>query len=175
MSWCSSTPVCSNQPGQWGRELEREHHRDPGREPRQSLQSSACLLPVDRTHQSTNPNPGSMFPAIEMRIGRRTASWPPLEEPPVHAGGLFHYSSEPAGRLQQGHQMRGVAVLPAACLLLVSCSPEPEVKDSINACVAKLYSAYNPKALDECVDVCIKCERGTTTTCSTSCTLKGAR
>lgn len=104
------------------------------------------------------------------------ASWPPVERnPPVHAGRLFHYSSEPAGRLQQGHQMRGVAVLPAACLLLVSCSPEPEMKESINACVAKHYSSYNPKALDECVDVCIKCERGTTTTCSTSCTLKGAR
>jgi hypothetical protein len=70
--------------------------------------------------------------------------------------------------------MRRVAVLLAACALLVACS-EPEVQGSTNSCAAKLYSSYNPKALDQCTDVCIKCERGTITTCSTSCTLKGAR
>jgi PBP1b-binding outer membrane lipoprotein LpoB len=70
--------------------------------------------------------------------------------------------------------MRSVTVL-AACVLLVSCSPEPDTTGSTNACAAKLYSTYNPKDLNQCVDVCINCSRGTTTTCSTSCTLKGAR
>ncbi len=70
--------------------------------------------------------------------------------------------------------MRSVTVL-AACVLLVSCSPEPDMTGSTNSCAAKLYSAYNPKDLNQCVDVCINCNRGTTTTCSTSCTLKGAR
>jgi hypothetical protein len=29
--------------------------------------------------------------------------------------------------------------------------------------------------LEQCMDVCIKCDHGVTTTCSTSCRLKGAR
>jgi hypothetical protein len=48
------------------------------------------------------------------------------------------------------------------------------VTGSTNACATQLYSSYNPKSLKQCVDVCIKCNRGNTTTCSTSCTLKGA-
>jgi len=55
------------------------------------------------------------------------------------------------------------------------CSPsEPEATGSTSACAARLYGNYNPKDLKQCVDVCIKCSRGVTTTCSTSCTLKGA-
>ncbi len=71
--------------------------------------------------------------------------------------------------------MRRFVVLIAAALMMISCSPEDEVTGSIhNKCATNLYSAFNPKALDQCVAVCIKCDRGTTTTCSTSCTLKGA-
>jgi hypothetical protein len=69
--------------------------------------------------------------------------------------------------------MRSVAVLLA--LTLAACSPEAEVADSTNKCVTNLYPSYNSKLLDQCMDVCIKCKRGNTTTCSTSCTLKGAR
>ena len=69
--------------------------------------------------------------------------------------------------------MRSVAVLLA--LTLAACSPEAEVSDSTNKCVTNLYPSYNSKLLDQCMDVCIKCKRGNTTTCSTSCTLKGAR
>jgi hypothetical protein len=29
--------------------------------------------------------------------------------------------------------------------------------------------------MKQCVDVCITCERGSMTTCSTSCTMKGAK
>ena len=47
--------------------------------------------------------------------------------------------------------------------------------ESINVCATELYPAYNPEVLDQCVAVCKKCDRGITSTCTTSCTLKGAR
>jgi hypothetical protein len=59
-------------------------------------------------------------------------------------------------------------------LLLGSCS-EAEVTGSTNKCEAQLFSNYNPKVLQQCVQACQKCDHGTITTCSTSCTLKGAR
>jgi len=72
--------------------------------------------------------------------------------------------------------MRRFVVLIVAALVMMSCSPDEDVTGSIhNKCAADLYHPYNPKALDQCVAACIKCDRGTTTTCSTSCTLKGAR
>jgi len=71
--------------------------------------------------------------------------------------------------------MRCVAVLVATALLLAACSPDPEVTGSTNKCATDLYPNFNPKQFSQCVDVCIKCNRGTTTTCSTSCNLKGAR
>lgn len=78
--------------------------------------------------------------------------------------------------------MRSVAILgmilgmiPGMALLVGACSPEADVTGSTNQCAAKLYSQYSPKILNQCVDVCIRCDHGTTTTCSTSCTLKGAR
>ncbi len=43
------------------------------------------------------------------------------------------------------------------------------------ACAAKLYSPYDPKNLEQCMAVCMTCSGGVKTTCSTSCTLKGAR
>ena len=67
------------------------------------------------------------------------------------------------------------AVLIGTALLVVSCSPEGEQAGSANSCAANLYRSYNPMVLDQCVAVCTRCERGTVTTCSTSCTLKGAR
>ena len=42
-------------------------------------------------------------------------------------------------------------------------------------CARKQYADYNPKNMKQCVDVCIACERGSMTTCSTSCTMKGAK
>lgn len=69
-----------------------------------------------------------------------------------------------------------VATLTLMALTMMSCSPDEDVTGSIrNKCVADLYRSFNPKAMDQCVAACIKCEHGTTTTCSTSCTLKGAR
>lgn len=71
--------------------------------------------------------------------------------------------------------MRRFAVLIAMALMVATCSPEGEVTGSTNKCATDLYPSYNPKLLNQCVDVCIKCNRGVMTTCSTSCTLKGAR
>ena len=72
--------------------------------------------------------------------------------------------------------MRRFAVLVAAALLMMSCSPDEDVTGAIHQkCASELYSPFNPKSLEQCVAACIKCDRGTTATCSTSCTLKGAR
>ncbi len=71
--------------------------------------------------------------------------------------------------------MRRLVVLIAAALLMISCSREEDVTGSIhNKCATDLYSAFDPKAMNQCMAVCLKCDRGTTTTCSMSCTLKGA-
>lgn len=80
---------------------------------------------------------------------------------------------ERAARL--GLFMRSVVVL-IATAFLASCSPDAEATGTVhNKCATALYPAYNQRALNQCVAVCIKCDHGTTTTCSTSCTLKGAR
>jgi hypothetical protein len=42
-------------------------------------------------------------------------------------------------------------------------------------CAHRLYANYSPMNMKQCVDVCITCERGSMTTCSTSCTMKGAK
>lgn len=64
------------------------------------------------------------------------------------------------------------AVLMVMASVVSSCSPDAEVTGSTNKCATDIYPSYNPKALDQCVAVCIKCDRGAVTTCSTSCTLK---
>jgi hypothetical protein len=71
--------------------------------------------------------------------------------------------------------MRRFAVLVAIAFLVAACSPEGDVTGSANQCATNLYPSYNPKVLSQCVDVCIKCKQGVMTTCSTSCTLRGAR
>ncbi len=58
---------------------------------------------------------------------------------------------------------------------LGGCSPDPDTTGAISSCVRDLFPTYNPKIMDQCVNACKKCDRGTTITCTTSCTLKGAR
>ena len=71
--------------------------------------------------------------------------------------------------------MRAIFIVILSAAALASCTPEKstDVTGSIS-CANKLYSPYNPKDMKQCVAVCITCDRGVTTTCSTSCTLKGA-
>ena len=66
------------------------------------------------------------------------------------------------------------AVLIAVVSVVVSCSPG-DTETTNKKCATDIYPSYNPKVLEQCMDVYIKCDRGVTTTCSTSCNLKGAR
>ncbi len=72
--------------------------------------------------------------------------------------------------------MRAIIAIVLAAAVLAACKPEnnSDITGSIDGCARNLYSPYNPKDMKQCVAVCIACERGVMTTCSTSCTLKGA-
>jgi hypothetical protein len=73
--------------------------------------------------------------------------------------------------------MRVIIAIVLSAAALASCTPESsnDVTGSVGNCARKLYSAYNPKDIKQCIAVCITCERGVMTTCSTACTLRGAR
>ena len=74
--------------------------------------------------------------------------------------------------------MRVLIAIVLSAAALAACTPEnsshADVTGSIDICARKLYSQYNPKDKKQCIAVCIACERGVMTTCSTACTLKGA-
>jgi hypothetical protein len=71
--------------------------------------------------------------------------------------------------------MRTTITVVLSAAALAACTPDNnDVTGSIASCASKLYSPFNPKDMKQCVAACIACERGVTTTCSTSCTLKGA-
>ncbi len=71
--------------------------------------------------------------------------------------------------------MRRFVALLTLAFFAASCSPDQETTGSVNSCATELFQSYNPKVFDQCVAVCKKCDHGITTTCTTSCTLKGAR
>jgi hypothetical protein len=71
-----------------------------------------------------------------------------------------------------GGIVRSVAIAISIGLILSGCWSEQDVTGPANKCVTDTYPSYSVKNLKQCVDVCIKRERGTTTTCSTSCTLR---
>ena len=72
--------------------------------------------------------------------------------------------------------MRVIIAIVLSAAALAACTPESnaDVTGSVDNCARKLYSTYNPKDMKQCVAVCLACQRGVMTTCSTSCTLKGA-
>ena len=70
--------------------------------------------------------------------------------------------------------MRAIFAIAVAAIALTGCMPDSDVTGSIGNCANKLYTPYNPKDMKQCVAVCIACERGVVTTCTTSCMLKGA-
>lgn len=70
--------------------------------------------------------------------------------------------------------MRAIIVIMLSAAALAACKPDNDVTGSIG-CASKLYSPYNPKDMKQCVGACVACDRGVTSTCSTSCMLKGAR
>ena len=71
--------------------------------------------------------------------------------------------------------MRAMIAIVLSAAALGACTPDNDVTGSVNNCTRQLYSSYNPKDIKQCVGACIACERGVTTTCTTACTLKGAR
>jgi hypothetical protein len=58
---------------------------------------------------------------------------------------------------------------------IAGCNNDTPDAAKVLQCAAKRYADYNPRNMKQCVDVCIACERGSITTCSTSCTMKGAK
>jgi len=73
--------------------------------------------------------------------------------------------------------MRTILAIMLSAVVLAGCKPDSsnDVTGSIDNCARKLYTVYNPKDMKQCVAVCLACQRGVMTTCSTSCTLKGAQ
>ena len=74
--------------------------------------------------------------------------------------------------------MRAILAIMLSAVVLAGCNPDnnnsADITGSIDNCARKLYSTYNPKDMKQCVAVCLACQRGVMTTCSTSCTLRGA-
>ncbi len=69
--------------------------------------------------------------------------------------------------------MRFVAVILFA-LMTAACDQEQDITGSTPpVCPLRNYS-YNPRDMNQCVSACKTCDHGTTVTCTTSCTLKGA-
>jgi hypothetical protein len=79
------------------------------------------------------------------------------------------------GSLSGAMNMRAIIAIVLSAAALAACTPDNDVTGSIGNCARKLYSPFNPKDMKQCVGACIACERGVITTCSTSCTLKGAQ
>ena len=63
----------------------------------------------------------------------------------------------------------------AFALMTAACNQEQDITGSTQLCPMRSYSSYNARDLNQCVSACKACDRGTTVTCTTSCTLKGAR
>jgi hypothetical protein len=66
--------------------------------------------------------------------------------------------------------MKSATILILMLFAVPSCSKSDDATGSIDSCSI----AYNLKVLDQCVAACLKCQHGVTTTCATSCKLKGA-
>jgi hypothetical protein len=71
-------------------------------------------------------------------------------------------------------RLRGLVCLIALAAGLSACSQDLEYTPEQRICIARRYAAYDPKQLNQCVDVCKMCMRGNTVTCNTSCRLRGA-
>ena len=77
-------------------------------------------------------------------------------------------------RSDGGHPMRLLAVILFA-LVTAACNQEQDVTGSTPVCQMRNYSSYNPRDMNQCVNACKACDHGNTVTCTTSCTLHGAR
>jgi hypothetical protein len=71
-------------------------------------------------------------------------------------------------------RIAAVVLLASLGFTAASCS-DSDVTNSVDVCAARLYTPFDRKNMNQCVNVCMQCENGTKVTCSTSCTLKGAK
>jgi hypothetical protein len=73
----------------------------------------------------------------------------------------------------KGPLMQVVLAILIPLAVLAACSQGGDVTGATNQCKAAL--PYDEKNFEQCIAACIKCENGVTTTCATSCRLKGAK
>jgi hypothetical protein len=73
----------------------------------------------------------------------------------------------------KGPLMQVVLAILIPLAVLAACSQGGDVTGATSQCKASL--PYDEKNFDQCIAACIKCENGVTTTCATSCRLKGAK
>jgi hypothetical protein len=72
--------------------------------------------------------------------------------------------------------MRSMALAVLVAVALAACNQQSDVTGSTGGvCPARNVSLFNARDLKQCVAACLDCDHGTRVTCSTSCTLKGAR
>jgi len=71
-------------------------------------------------------------------------------------------------------RLRGLVGLGLLAVGLSACSQEIDYTPEQRSCISQRYSSYDPKQLNQCVDVCRLCMKGNTVTCNTSCRLRGA-
>jgi hypothetical protein len=95
----------------------------------------------------------------------------------VGVADLFRRGSQ-AGSRSGRQRLRPWELIVMAGLLcgVTGCNNETsDAATESQKCAHRQYASYDPKNMKQCVDVCITCERGSMTTCSTSCTMKGAK
>ena len=63
----------------------------------------------------------------------------------------------------------------AMALLVAGCSKSDGYSQQQRLCIAQKFPGYDSTKMDECVAACKACLNGNTITCTTSCTLKGAK
>lgn len=71
-------------------------------------------------------------------------------------------------------RLRGLVGLALLAVGLSACSQEIDYTPEQRSCILQRYSSYDPKQLNQCVDVCRLCMKGNMVTCNTSCRLRGA-
>jgi hypothetical protein len=86
-------------------------------------------------------------------------------------GGL----ARPGERAVRWRRLLCLTVVAALAAGLAACSQEPDYTPEQRLCIASHYANYNPRQLNQCVDVCRLCMKGNVLTCNTSCRLRGAK
>jgi hypothetical protein len=71
-------------------------------------------------------------------------------------------------------RLRNYFSLALFAVALAACSQEVEYTSEQRACIVQRFANYDAKQLNQCVDVCKACMKGTAVTCNTSCKLRGA-